>query len=65
VAFVDDEERVLRQIVQEGRRGLAGRTAGEVPRVVLDAVAVPDFLDHLEVEHRPLVQALRLEHFSL
>jgi hypothetical protein len=28
-------------------------------------VAVPDLFDHLEVEHRPLVQALRLEQPSL
>jgi hypothetical protein len=33
----------------------------QVPRVVLDAVAVANLADHLEVEHRPLVQALRLE----
>src|SRR5688572_30031368 len=34
-------------------------------RVILDAMAVADFLDHLEIEHRPLVQPLRLEQFAL
>ena len=32
-----------------------------MPGVVLDAVAVSDLLDHLEVEHRPLMQPLRFE----
>jgi hypothetical protein len=39
--------------------------AGQVPRVVLDAVAVADLADHLEIEHRPLVQPLRLEQLAL
>ena len=42
-----------------------GGAAGQVARVVLDAVAVADLLDHLEVEHRPLVQPLGLEHLAL
>ena len=64
MALVDDRERVGRQVVEQRRRRLARLTAGEVPRVVLDAVAVADLLDHLEVEHRPLVQAVRLEHLA-
>ena len=35
-----------------------------MPRVVLDAVAVADLANHLEVEHRPLVQPLRLEQLA-
>ncbi len=62
VAFIDDQDGVLRQVVQQRRRRLAGRPPGEVPRVVLDAVAVADLADHLEVEHRALVQALRFQH---
>ena len=61
VALVDDDQRVVRQVVEQRRRRLARRAAGQVPRVVLDAVAVADLLDHLEIEHRPLVQPLRLE----
>ena len=34
-------------------------------RVVLDAVAVADLANHLEVEHRPLVQPLRFEQLAL
>ena len=46
------------------RRRLAGLAAGEVARVVLDAVAVPGLAQHLEVEHRALVEPLRLEQLA-
>ena len=52
---------VLGQVVEQRRRRLAGRAARQMARVVLDAVAVADLPDHLEVEHRPLMQTLRLE----
>src|SRR5437868_1793531 len=42
-----------------------GGAAGQMAGVVLDAVAVADLPDHLEVEHRPLVQPLRLEELPL
>jgi hypothetical protein len=41
------------------RRRLAGLPAGEVARVVLDAVAEAHLLEHLEVVHRALLEALR------
>ena len=65
MALVDDDEGVLRQVVEQRRRRLAGRPPGQVPRVVLDAVAVADLLDHLEIEHRPLVQPVGLEDLAL
>ncbi len=55
-------EEVAGEVVEQGGRGLAGEAAGEVARVVLDAVAVADGLDHLEVEAGALVDALRLDH---
>ena len=42
VALVDDDQRVVGQVVEQRRRRLARRAAGQVPRVVLDAVAVAD-----------------------
>ena len=65
MALVDDHQRVVGQVVEQRRRRLARRAAGEVARVVLDAVAVADLPHHLEVEHRPLVQPLRLEQLAL
>ncbi len=61
MAFVDDDERVLGQVIEQRRRRGTGRAAGEMARVVLNPVAVADLADHFEVEHRPLVQPLRLE----
>ena len=58
VGLVDEEEEVAREVVEEGGWGFAGETAGEVARVVFDAVAVADGLDHLEVEAGALVDAL-------
>src|SRR5581483_8206770 len=58
VGFVDEGEEVAGEVVEEGWWGLAGETAGEVARVVFDAVAVADGFDHLEVEAGALVDAL-------
>ena len=61
VALVDDDEGVGRQVIQQRRGRLAGTALCQVTRVVLDAVAVADLADHLEVEHRALVEPLRRE----
>src|SRR5205814_10516249 len=64
MAVVDDDERVLRQLVEQRRRRLARCAPGQVPRVVLDAVAVADLPNHLEIEHGPLMQPLGLEELA-
>ena len=56
---------VLRQVVEQRRRRLAGLPPREVARVVLDAVAVADLAQHLQVEQRALVEPLRLEQLAL
>ena len=65
VALVDDEKEVLREVVDQGVRGLAVVPAVDVHRVVLDAVAVTDLLDHLEVVLRAHAQALGLEELAV
>ena len=62
VGLVDEEEEVAGEVVEQRGRGLAGQAAGEVARVVLDAVAVAHGLDHFEVEAGALVDALGLDH---
>ena len=61
VRLVEDEQEVLREVVDERRRRLARLAAREVARVVLDAVAEAHLLEHLEVVHRALLEALLLE----
>ena len=58
VRLVDEQDVVVGQVVEQRPRRLAGLPAGEVARVVLDAVAEPDFAQHLQVEVGALVQAL-------
>ncbi len=59
--FVDHQQRVGRQVVEQARRRLARRAAGEVARIVLDALAVADLGHHLDVELGALLQPLRLD----
>ena len=61
VGFVDDHQGFARQVIQQGRGGLARSPAGEVAGVVLDAVAEAQLLHHLQVEAGALVQALGLQ----
>jgi hypothetical protein len=62
VAFVDEHEAVVGQVFEQGGRRLAGRAAGEVARVVLDAGARAGGHHHLDVEQGALLQPLGLEH---
>ena len=45
--------------------GLARGCAGEVARVVLDALAVADLGEHFKVEARALLQALGLDQLAV
>src|SRR5437899_9963594 len=65
VRFVDEQQVIARKIIQQGRRWLAGQATGEMPRVVLDPMAVADRLNHLEIEHCGLEYSLRLHYATL
>ena len=65
VALVDDQQEVVGEVVEQGERRLAVGAAVDVHRVVLDAVAVPDLLDHLQVVLGAHAQALRLEQLAV
>ena len=64
VALVDEHQRVVGEVLEEGRRRLAGVAAGEVARIVLDAGAGAGGLHHLEVEDGALLQPLRLQQLA-
>ncbi len=61
VALVGEHEGVVGQVFEQGGRRLAGAAAGEVARIVLDALAGAGGLQHLEVEGAALLEPLRLE----
>ena len=65
VALVDEDQRVVGQVFEQGGRRLAGAAAREVARVVLDARARAGGLQHFEVEHRALLEALGFEQAAL
>ena len=64
VALVDEQDGVLGDVLEQGRRRLAGRAAGQVARVVLDARAGARGHDHLEVGDRALLDPLGLEQLA-
>ena len=59
--LVEDAQEIVREVVEQRRRRLAFLPATQMPRVVLDALAKAHLLEHLEVEHGPLLEALSLE----
>ncbi len=65
VTLIDEEQKILRKIIEQRRRRLARQAARKVPRIILDAVAVAHRFDHLQIEARALVDALRLDHAPL
>ncbi len=65
VRFVDDQQEILREIVDQRVRFLPGFSAIKMARVILDSRAIPHLLDHLHVILRPRQQPLRLQQLSL
>ena len=65
MALVGEDERVVGQIFEQGRRRLAGPAAGEIARIVLDAGAGAGRLEHFEIEDRALLEPLRFEQPAL
>jgi hypothetical protein len=63
VRFIDEHDRVGRQVVVERRRRLAGLASREVARVVLDALAEAQLVEHFQVEAGALLDALALDQF--
>ena len=60
MAFVDEQQAVLRQVFEQGRRRFARRSAGQVARIVLDAAAIAQLHHHLDVVVHPLLETLHL-----
>src|SRR5258708_6199184 len=61
MAFIDEEERTVRQVVEQRGRRLARESSGEMPRIVLDSMAIANLADHLKVEVSALPEPLRFD----
>ena len=64
MALVDEADKVVREIVDQGERALARLAAVEIAGIILHARAVAHLLDHLDIVLHPLLEALRLEGFA-
>ena len=58
--FVHDDEKIIREIVDQRIRGIARFSTGQMSRIVLYSGTESCFKKHLEVESRPLIYTLRL-----
>ena len=47
MTFIDDEQVILREIIEKRERGLSRRTSIDVHGIVFDAVAITHLLHHL------------------
>ena len=61
MGLVDEQEPVVREIVEQRPRRGPGVTSGQVARVVLDPRAVPDLAERLQVVPGPLFEPRRLQ----
>ena len=62
MGLVDEDDEVVREVVDQRERMRPGRAALEHARVVLDPVAEAELLQHLDVVLGALADAVRLEH---
>src|SRR5213592_4937006 len=61
--FVDDDEKVLREIIEQTRRPFSFRSSGEMPRVILNPGTGANLEHHLDVEVGTRLESLRLKQF--
>ena len=65
MALVDEQQKILREIVQQGHRRAARRTLRDDARIVLDTGAIAQLLHHFDVIVHALADALRLEQLAV
>ena len=65
VAFVDHEQEVVREVIEQTEGALTGLAPVEVAAVVLDAAAETEFPHHLEVVRGALLEAFPLDEPAL
>ena len=64
VAFVQEQQMIVGEIIEQCRRRFARQASGKMARIIFDAVAIADLADHLQIEHGALVQALRFHQLA-
>ena len=65
MALVYEQQEILREVIQQGKRRGAGRSAGQDAGIVLDSRAYADLLEHLHIVMGALLYALGLQQLAL
>src|ERR1700756_3758491 len=65
VRFVDDEQEIGWNVIEQRGWSFSWEAPGHVARIVFDAVAIADRAHHFDVEEGALRDALRFDDFSL
>src|SRR5690625_3870112 len=65
MTLVDEHQGIVRQIINQGWRGLARRCAGEMAGVVFNPFAKPQLIEHLHIKTGPLFEPLCLSMLPL
>ena len=65
MALVHEEQKILREIIQQGGRHTARRAAGQHRRIVFDALADTHLVQHLDIVVGALGNALRFDELAL
>jgi len=60
MAFINNHQCIIRQVINQRRRRVARIAAGQMPRVILNAFAEADFIQHLKVKARALLNTRSL-----
>ena len=65
MGFIDDNQGIVGQVLEQRRRRLSRGAPRQVARVVLDAGAIAQLADHLDIVPGALLQALRFDQFII
>src|SRR5262249_48828349 len=65
VRLVDEQQIILRDVVQQRGWGFAWQASAEMAGIILDSMAVTDGAHHFNVEKRALRHALRFDELAL
>ena len=63
--LIDDYQRIVGQVFEQGGRSLPLRATRQVTRVVFDTGAVTELTDHFHIVARALFNALRLHQLAV
>ena len=63
VRFIDEQQKIIREIIEQCARLAAGLTARKHARIVFDALAHTDLAEHFNIIACTLLDALRFDEF--